>query len=65
MLKQTQGRGGHYYGMDSAWQSGIGVDSRTKNKWKHVELGFAVLCWELLGSFSSTAFSEQPAPARP
>lgn len=62
MLKQTQGRGEHYYGMDSAWQSGIGVDSCTK---MHVELGFAVLCWELLGSFSSTAFLEQTASACP
>lgn len=62
MLKQTQGRGGHFYGMDTAGQSGIGVDSCTK---KHVELGFAVLCWELLGNFSSTAFLEQPASACP
>lgn len=49
------GGGGCWYRRDSAQQGGLGADSCTKQRWKHVPLGFAVLCWELLGSFSIAA----------
>lgn len=33
----------------------FGADSCTKRRWKCIEIGFAVLCWELLGSFPIAA----------
>jgi len=44
-----------WYRRDRARQGGFAADSCTKQRWKRVELGFAVLCWELLGGFPIAA----------